>query len=426
MRALKALVALGGFAAACGGRSMEIIPGYNGASEVHGASGNSSGAGVTAQGGTGGAAGFASSGGRSGLGGTGGTGGMGIGGGSSLGGGTSGRGGASGGAGASVNGGSDGGGSAGSGSGPVCEGALTSDRFDPNRVYLAGTLSEGACDYPALVTPECPNSAAVGFDCEFDGNSDPRQDTAQIRPSDGRLLYTLTFDPELREFRCDSCPYTASNANGYPKDNFANDPLVESPCTPGFGAPDFLVSPEGALYFRCDDGNWLDQVGKVVYASTEFTLAYVGYGGHALTRASDSIYSYAGASVVDLASGKTSHVTGLPDVSVYSLRAAPPDRFLVFLVIEHDSPDPDQSELWEIDASGKATRRGEYPPFPIEVGPSPGAKLLIDGVLYQMARGPLIDDVILRREIGGTSEIVYTEANDPNVKIHISGLVTGS
>jgi hypothetical protein len=43
-----------------------------------------------------------------------------------------------------------------------------------------------------------------------------------------------------------------------------------------------------------------------------------------------------------------------------------------------------------------------------------------------MANGPrIVHDAIVRREIGGVSEVVYTEANDPHVKIHISGLLTG-
>jgi hypothetical protein len=34
-------------------------------------------------------------------------------------------------------------------------------------------------------------------------------------------------------------------------------------------------------------------------------------------------------------------------------------------------------------------------------------------------------DVIVRQEVGGTSDVVYSEATNPVVKIHVSTLITG-
>lgn len=48
------------------------------------------------------------------------------------------------------------------------------------------------------------------------------------------------------------------------------------------------------------------------------------------------------------------------------------------------------------------------------------------GALLQFGEGPMVfQDVIVRREIGESSVMVYDEANGPLVQSHISVLVTG-
>jgi hypothetical protein len=415
MRPLTLFLAAGGFVVACGGRSFEIIPGYNGAGQngAHAGHAGSAGFGGRAAGSSG-VSGAQDGGTVSGADGAGTAGDL-------VAGGTAGSAAAVGGSAPAAAGGSVAG-NAGS-SGVVCEGAVTTDVFDPNRVYLIGTLSSGWCGFDAIVAPECPNSAAVGFDCDFRGNSEPLQTSAQIRSTDGRLLYTSSA---IRVFHCDDCPYLAPNANAYPRDGLANDPVVQSPCQQSQAFGSFFVSPEGQLYFWCSDGSWQNEDGVVVHSAENSMLAYVGHRGLALTKPRDPYYPISLVNVVDLATGRTSPITGLPDAAVHALRAVPPDRFLVFLVVEAELPSHDRSELWMIDASGKAEWLGEYPAFPTEVGPSPGAKLLPNGVLYQMANGPrVVHDVVVRRELGGVTEVVYTEADDPHVEVHISGLLTG-
>jgi hypothetical protein len=304
---------------------------------------------------------------------------------------------------------------------PVCDGALTSDLFDPNRVYLAGTLSEGSCGADAIVVPECPNSAAVGFDCDFRGNSEVGQRSAQIDPTTGRLLYKNTVAGDAREFHCDACPYLAANANRYPKAVLENDPIVPSPCAGSVG--EFLIDPHGSRFFRCS-GAWVDEAGDVVHADTESTLAHIGYERLALTR--ENIAWYTLAEIVDLGTGETAPIVGLPDGNIHAIRAAAPDRFLIALNLDEAARPGEIWELWQIGRAGDTVRLGEYPPFPTEVGPSPGAMLLPDGTLYQIANGPrVVTDVVVRRVLGGTTEVVYSEANEPHVRIHISGLLTG-
>lgn len=54
--------------------------------------------------------------------------------------------------------------------------------FDPEQVYLVGTLSEGACYRDAIAPILDPDRASIGFDCDWFSA------TAMIRPSDGRVL----------------------------------------------------------------------------------------------------------------------------------------------------------------------------------------------------------------------------------------------
>jgi hypothetical protein len=88
---------------------------------------------------------------------------------------------------------------------PGCEKAQRGDIFDPSEVYLSGTLAEGTCELDAVAHWSCPNVAAVGFDCNFDGNAVTM--SAYVRPTDGRIVYANMFEDVIREFHCDGCPH---------------------------------------------------------------------------------------------------------------------------------------------------------------------------------------------------------------------------
>lgn len=108
---------------------------------------------------------------------------------------------------------------------PVARGEL-----DSGEVYLAGTLSEGACYRDAIAHPARPHVAVVGFACYFN------QQGAMLTP-DGTLLYVNTFEDVLREFSCDGCPtWTASDP--YPSDPLVNDTVLPTPpCDPSSRRP---------------------------------------------------------------------------------------------------------------------------------------------------------------------------------------------
>lgn len=286
---------------------------------------------------------------------------------------------------------------------------LVNDVFDPGEVYLAGTLAEGACYLDALAHWSSPGSAVTGFDCYFDNAR------AKIRPTDGRLLYTNTFEDELREFHCDDCPY----AGAYPNAPLANDPVIQTPPCTGTSFYSFLVAPSGGLFYTCNQTTWYDGTGAVAYTATSSDLPlHLGFGDLLLTKQH----------VVHLKTLAATPITGLPERTIDTVRAVQPDSFLVVLAAAQSASDGSSQELWQIDAGGAATMLGTFPPLP------PGAKsvaaytskLDVHGGLLQFGSGPAVfQDIIVRRDISGGSAVVYDEANDPLVKIHISSLVTG-
>jgi hypothetical protein len=103
-----------------------------------------------------------------------------------------------------------------------------------------------------------------------------------------------------------------------------------------------------------------------------------------------------------------------------------------FRLVENDH---NVGVLWQVSPDGSAEKLGAYPEVPPGIHPtfSPGnpkeSVLAPDDSLYTMSYHNQVDgprgDVIIRRKIDGTSEIVYDEVDEPRVRIHISALVTG-
>ena len=83
-------------------------------------------------------------------------------------------------------------------------------------------------------------------------------------------------------------------------------------------------------------------------------------------------------------------------------------------------------QLWHVDTAGNADKLGDYPPHPLGFTPYYGIKLDATNRLYELGFGqPDSKDIVLRREIGGESQIVYDESTDPLVKLYMSDLITG-
>ena len=88
---------------------------------------------------------------------------------------------------------------------------------------------------------------------------------------------------------------------------------------------------------------------------------------------------------------------------------------------------PNEPELWTIDLTGTATKTGDYA-LPPTNNSATGTFGKLDGAgnFYQEGRGmATFEDIIIRRTLNGTSDVVYTEATNPHVKLHISAIITG-
>jgi hypothetical protein len=167
---------------------------------------------------------------------------------------------------------------------------------------------------------------------------------------------------------------------------------------------------------------WHDSSGNVVYQDPSDTLVHLGFGGLALTETA----------VVNLSTQSVVPIVGLPEYPVLARRAVAPDAFWLLVDpspgwIDNTAYVDWPSELWRVDASGVAVLEGVYPPLPTKLWKPWSIQLDACGALLEIRSGPeeTVVDKIVRRELNGASEIVYTESTKPAVQLHISYLVTG-
>ena len=281
---------------------------------------------------------------------------------------------------------------------PPCKNALTSDIFDPGEVYLSGGL---------LAHVRCPNIGVRGSDCTAEANS-------YIRPTDGRLLYRCQHEPGPRELHMDGCLYVAGAANDQPRpEPSENDPLLLGACPGGTSPAKFLVSPEGFFMLNCADNTWRDIGGAHVYLEPGDPLLHIGYGNLALTTTR----------VIDLATG-AGLLYARPAGIIYAIRAVPPDKFWIALRLNADA----SQALLEVDRGGAVRQLGTFPTPPSGIVVGSTGRLDKSGALYQITArrtDTMVEDIIIRRDIGGTFEVVYEESSDPLVRVDGSQLVTG-
>ena len=274
-------------------------------------------------------------------------------------------------------------------------------RLDPNAVYLAGTLTEGSCGRTAIAKVESPNEALVGFGC--------LDRPGIIDPATGHLLY-WTNSGQLREFQCDNGCAFWSDDDTYPYDPARNDPEVSlSVCSDGKEAKAIRIAPDGFRLFRCGEIEWHDENGALVYLGD---LDELGPGLIGLVR-SDAI---------DLMSGRPlGRFPGKPE----SARATE-TGFLALITKTTIEDHLGLPELWELSLDGHVEKLGSFPPAAQDEARIIGGILDGAGRLYMQSTSDSgRTDIVERLTITGEREIVYTEADDPVVKLHADYLVTG-
>ncbi len=284
--------------------------------------------------------------------------------------------------------------------GAIVTGDVPNGVFDPGSVYLFGTVSPGSCGRSAMAHWSDPDVASAGFDCYANESG------AKIR-FDGTLLYTNTFEDELREFHCDGCP-AWDPSQSYPGNVLANDTVVDtSPCDPDDWSNNlnsFLPSPTGQLLYSCG-GTWYENgISRAVSSPLSF-----GHDHRVLSE--DEVY--------DLQTQTSTPIVGLPNGSILASRAQPQG----FWVAVSQTLYP---ELWYVDFNGQTSLVGVYPDVPQSTSAYAIGRLDRNGQLFQEGNGPAVfEDVVIRRNINGLADVVYTEATNPSVQLHISSLVTG-
>lgn len=288
--------------------------------------------------------------------------------------------------------------------------------FDPDCIYLVGTLHEGLAGYDVLGVIGDPTAVWAGFEL-WDSSR------AKIRPTDGALLYTELTGP-LRTFVADPITIVAPGLpQPYPAMPFDNDPATLAPkCAPGAAVALGGVFPDdGRAMYGCyvdafNTGAFLDDP-----AATQVTLPFgmiaLGPGRTVLG------ITTAGLAVGPLG-GPASANTSL-HLDVQAARYAGGGAFWVYGL--RPEGQLDHAEEWRIEADGSTTRLGEMAlptdGYAVPMTPAIGP----DGDVYAIVTPKSFVDAVVRYHFAGggvTEQLVYEESQGP-VRIHGGRLITG-
>ncbi|MFW2388977.1 MAG: hypothetical protein ACN4G0_11610 [Polyangiales bacterium] len=290
--------------------------------------------------------------------------------------------------------------------------------FKADDVYVWGFVTEA--NYPALGFWETPNIAATAFS-RFNRRG------GMLSP-EGDLLYSqqhASGPDTLRRFVCDDCAWTADMDyesypnNGADEDAIKNDPVISTPC---FNLYRIVVGITGEILKNCGrlDGafQWYD-------GSDQLLEFLQGHNGPVMSLGYDNKL-LTSIEIFDISDGSSVPLTGdFPTISRgFTARVAGPDSF--WMAIE--------DERWTIDAnSGVGTLDGEFPPLPDGLSQitTNGAlvrhgKLDGEGNLFQLVRDADFKNFLVRRTLGGTSEVLLEDGSGVLIYLReYDWLVTG-
>ncbi len=284
--------------------------------------------------------------------------------------------------------------------------------FDPTRVYLHGTLQEGAAYAEAITDVLDPNNFCVGFFLTTDFG---------IRPSDGRVVFIeVDQDNKMREFEPDPVGINEYGYWDYPQDPYGNDLVVlESPCVGQTSLWGLKMSPQGGTFYSCAY-HWFDPNGVALPDPKAIRMAAITAEGDAV------MFDEATRDLYVVTPGE---LLGVPLVlpreveSVYTGRTY--DGGLWLVVSSFDS-----LYRWTL-ADGVLVEDGIYSDNPDGEGESYWSGAIDAGgdfwhTVYFVTNA-LVDGIARRRLAPDESEMVYREDQQPTpaVKIHGSRLFTG-
>jgi hypothetical protein len=286
--------------------------------------------------------------------------------------------------------------------------------FDPSRVYLHGTLSEGASYLDALADPTNPTDFCVGF---RDNASAPR-----IRPTDQRVVFVEGTNPAaVFEFTPDVWVWNGSYVE-YPEDPYGNDTvLVRSPCDGFTGLAYLRLHPQDGRPYSSCSGVWFDPDGLPVFASPSGTVVAVHPDGRLAVQEPQGFFLLAAEEIpgepLAVPRDDAAIIAGrVHDEGLWLVASAYPQLYRWHLVddviVEEGEYSDSNTGNANVDLySGAIDGNGDF--FHIVFG--------LDG--------GFADAIVRRRLAPDTTEVIYSEAGLPDgqsVKIHVVGeLFTG-
>jgi hypothetical protein len=300
--------------------------------------------------------------------------------------------------------------------------------FNPEGIYIHGTYSEGSCYAYVLAEVHSPNI--------FVGESDCGDDNPGVSPG-GRYFYT--GDENSFWFNPDACADGDGTLEEYHLSyTSSDDEPIADPCPEGMGHHSLTMGINGEFLYYCRDGIWRTTDGTET--GIEDPMSY-GYENKVLNALEGFLNDVQKFEIVDVSTGTVNAVsdeTGVPiEVIPVAARAtADPMGFWLASteVLQESTQDDlqriDQYTLWHVDNSGTATFVADYPLPTSELSTSWEAVLDPNGGLYVRGRDltgslSLWTDAVAYFNIDGTVKIVYTEHDNPTVKIGMHTLVTG-
>lgn len=280
--------------------------------------------------------------------------------------------------------------------------------FNPEQVYLFGTLAPGAGGYDVICHWSAPNHYVAGF-------SSANSQTLQLLGD--KLLYQGQDD--IQQFVPDYEGSLKPIDLDYPHNPSANDPVVSTaPCDDSFNDVPFLTSPDGRFIYKCPERTWYEK-GQPVWDESKSGYEIIAFGYDGL------VFLKYGMAVMDLATGQRHTPDGFENSvpSIATVRAVK-DGFHVVLRTGADS---ETKELWSVSSQGVGQKLGTYPALPDNVyAAGYSTKLSAADELFELGEDLTRKyDLIVRRTLAGESTIVYTEASKPWVLVHGSDLFTG-
>lgn len=252
--------------------------------------------------------------------------------------------------------------------------------FDPNKVYVSGTLNPKDPSQTVLFAVDAPEDVCFWGEYTVAGF---------IRSTDGAFVY-MASDGKVRTLVPDEAGENVGEGWEFP-DAVQNDTFEQLPC---LGT--FYGTPEGKGVYTCS-------IADTVYTNDEAVPV-----GHVMAAGVDGLrlINNGGGMPISLVrkDGTSVPIKGL-SVNAVGVIAARAHEDGFWLVVSSGA----DRERWFLNADGTANLEGLYDVYPDGIW-APTGKLDADGVLYVLSSA---EGAIARVALEAGSSVIYSEKNAP-------------